>query len=60
MCRQQDMEDQLYASVRDQRAVGYDVTGGMIRAEALRILQGTNFTASKPVFYDANALRLEG
>ena len=60
MCRQQDMEDQLYASVRDQRAVGYDVTGGMIRAGALRILKGTNFAESKPVFCYANAARLEG
>jgi hypothetical protein len=48
MCRQQDMEDQLYDYVRDQRDVGYDVTGSMIRAEALRILEGTNFTALKP------------
>jgi hypothetical protein len=41
-----DMEVQLYDYVIDQRDQGFCVTGGMIRAEALRLLAGSNFQAS--------------
>jgi len=40
------MENELYNFVIDLRDGGHCVTGGMIRAEALRILHGTNFQAS--------------
>ena len=41
-----EMEAQLYDYVMDERAAGRCVTGGMIRAEALRLLPNTNFQAS--------------
>ena len=40
------MEADLYDYIIDSRAQGICVTSGMIRAEALRILAGTNFSAS--------------
>jgi hypothetical protein len=40
------MESELYTWIVDKRDYGHCVTGGMIRAEALRILNGTNFAAS--------------
>ena len=41
-----EMEAELYDYIIDQRDQGFCVTGGMIRAEALRILAGSNFQAS--------------
>ena len=40
------MEHALERFIHDQRALGHVVTGGMIRAEAVRLLPGTNFSAS--------------
>ena len=40
------MEHALERFIHDQRALGHVVTGGMIRAEAVRLLSGTNFSAS--------------
>ena len=40
------METELFDWINDQRDRGFCVTGGMIRAEALRILAGTNCQAS--------------
>ena len=41
-----DMENELFDWVIDQRDRGFCITQGMIRCEALRILNGTNFEAS--------------
>ena len=41
-----EMEVELFDWIVDQRDRGFCVTGGMIRAQALRILEGTNFQAS--------------
>ena len=41
-----EMEAELYDYIIDQRDQGFCVTGGMIRAVALRILAGSNFQAS--------------
>jgi hypothetical protein len=41
-----EMEAELFDWIVDQRDRGFCVTGGMIRAQALRILEGTNFQAS--------------
>jgi hypothetical protein len=41
-----EMEVELFDWIVDQRDRGFCVTGGMLRAQALRILEGTNFQAS--------------
>jgi hypothetical protein len=45
-----EMENNLFDWVIDQRDRGFCVTQGMIRCEALRMLNGTNFQASNGWF----------
>ncbi len=40
------MENALERFIQDQQALGHFVTGGMIRVEAVRLVPGTNFSAS--------------